>query len=164
MDNGNSTPGESPCKCGWMGRNWKWFVPVLLLICGALFVSFVTKGELVKAWLDARNIKTSPPFQMAMEQLRADAEVVKQLGEPLEQEGAASGEVSTDNAKSASGNANFYFDLKGPKGTATVHCQGKMIDGKWGISILAVTFADGSRHSIDVAGDDSLEEAPAWSP
>lgn len=161
MENGNSTAGKNSCKRGWMGRNWKWFAPLLVLICGALFVSFVTKGELLKAWLDARRIKTSEPFQMAMEQLRADAEVVKQLGEPIKQEGAASGEVSSD---AKDGNARFYFDLAGPKGTANVACQGRMIDGKWGLSTLTVTFADRSRHTVNVGGDKSLQEAPAWSP
>ncbi len=169
MENSDSTPSECSCRCGCgcLGRNWKWLVPLLLLICVVLFVSFVTKGELVKTWLADRTIKASEPFQMALEKLRADPEVVKQLGEPLEPTGQASGEVGTETAdgKPATGNANFYFDLTGPKGTANVHCQGKMIDGKWGLSTLKVTFADGSRHSVDVSGaDDSLEEAPAWSP
>ncbi len=175
MDNCDSTPGGSSCKCGWLGRNWKWFVPVLLLaifvICGglavALFAAFIGKGELLEVYRADVRIKASQPFQMALEKIRADAEVVKQLGEPIEPVELASGEVpaETDDGKPLSGNANFYFDLAGPKGTASVFCQGKMIDGKWGLSILKVTFADGSRHSVEVSGgDDSLHEAPAWSP
>ncbi len=167
MENVDSTPDGCSCKCGCLGRNWKWLILVLLVICGALFVIFVTKGELIKVFLNARGIKNSEPFQMALEKIRADAEIVKQLGEPLEPTGQASGEVSTesDDGKPVSGNANFYFDLAGPKGTASVACQGKMIDGKWGLSTLKVTFADGSRHSVEVSdADDSLEEAPAWSP
>ena len=167
MENNDSTTSECSCTCGCLGRNWKWLVPLLLLICVGLFVYFVTEGALVKAWLADRSIKASEPFQMALENIRDDAEVVKQLGEPLEPTGQASGEVrtETDNGKSLSGNANFYFDITGPKGTANVACQGKMIDGKWGLSTLTVTFADGSRHSVEVSdADDSLEDAPAWSP
>ncbi len=167
MENNDSTTSECSCTCGCLGRNWKWLVLLLLLICVGLFVYFVTEGALVKAWLADRSIKTSEPFQMALENIRDDAEVVKQLGETLEPTGQASGEVrtETDNGKSLSGNANFYFDLTGPKGTANVHCQGKKIDGKWGLSTLTVTFADGSRHSVEVSdADDSLEDAPPWSP
>ncbi|MEA1949940.1 MAG: cytochrome c oxidase assembly factor Coa1 family protein [Planctomycetota bacterium] len=167
MENCDSTPAASPCQSGWMGRNWKWFVPILLLLCVVvavgLFWTFVGKGELLEVIQADRRIKASEPFKMAMEAIRADAEVVKRLGEPLEQTGQASGEVPAD-AKAKDGNANFYFEIKGLKDTADVHCQGKMIDGKWGLSTLNVTFADRKRHSVEVAGDSSLDEAPAWSP
>ena len=154
MENNDSTTSECSCTCGCLGRNWKWLVLLLLLICVALSV--------VKLTQNARHIKNSEPFQMAMEKIRADAEVVKQLGEPLKPSWLPTGEVSSE---AKVGNANFYFDLTGPKGTANVACQGRMIDGKWGLSTLKVTFADGSRHSVEVSdADDSLDEAPAWSP
>ncbi|MBN2295769.1 MAG: hypothetical protein JXM70_25280 [Pirellulales bacterium] len=167
MENPDSTPSACSCQTGWMGRNWKWFVPVLLLLCVVvavgLFWAFVGKGELIEVYQADKRIKASEPFKMALDAIKADAEVVKQLGEPLETVGQASGEVPKD-ADAKTGNANFYFDIKGSKDSANVHCQGKMIDGKWGLSALYVTFTDGKRHPVEVGGDSSLDEAPAWKP
>jgi hypothetical protein len=178
MDNCDSNTAVEPRRRGWLGRNWKWFVPVFVLLlfvlCAgvavALFFKFVGQGELLEIYRADGVIKASEPFRMAIEQLEADGEVVKRLGEPAEAVGYASGSViessDDDNGGGEStGNANFYFELAGPKGAADVACQGKMVDGKWGLSVLKVTFDDGTRHSVEISGgDDGLEEAPAWSP
>ena len=174
MDNNDATAAVEVRDAGWLGRNWKWFVPLvvfmvfalLALVAVALFAKFVGKGELLEIYRADKIIKASEPYRMAMEELQADPQVIERLGEPVEVTEYASGSVDiiSEDGKEA-GNANFYFDLTGPKGTANVACQGKMIDGSWGLSTLAVTFADGKRHLVEISGDDDgLEEAPAWSP
>ena len=175
MDNCDCNAAVEPREKGWLGRNWKWFLPLLFVFCVVvavgLFAKFVGKGALMEVYRAYRAdgvIKASEPFRMALEQLEADPEVAERLGEPVAATGYASGEVfviSGEDGETAGGGANFYFDLAGPKGTANVACQGKMVDGRWGLSTLKVTFEDGARHSVEISGDDdSLEEAPAWSP
>ena len=174
MDNCDCNAAVEPCGKGWLGRNWKWFLPVffvlLVVVAVGLFAKFVGKGalmEVYRAYQADGVIKASEPFRMALQQLEADPEVVKRLGEPVEAADYASGSVDVvcEDGVETGGNANFYFDLAGPKGTASVACQGKTVDGKWGLSMLNVTFDDGTRHSVEISGgDDGLDEAPAWTP
>ena len=159
----------------WMARNWKWFVPLFILgifvFCGGvgvwLFAKYVGQGEFLEIYRADKAIKASEPFRMAMELLAADAEVVDRLGEGIEVSGQASGSISDEGGANgeSSGSLNCYFPISGPKGEADVACQGKMIDGKWGLSVLNVTFADGTRHAVEISGgEDGIEEAPAWAP
>ena len=174
MDNCDCNAAGAPCEKGWLGRNWKWFLPVfcvlLMVVAVGLFAKFVGKGALMEVYRAYRAdgvIKTSEPFRLALQQLQADPEVMERLGEPVEATDYASGSVDVfcEDGVETGGNANFYFDLAGPKGTASVACQGKMVDGRWGLSMLTATFDDGKRHLLKISGaDDGLDEAPAWTP
>jgi hypothetical protein len=103
------------------------------------------------------------PYQMAVDKVTKDAQVKGQLGEPIE---VASwfprGSVNLTNDH---GDANLTFQIRGPKGKASVNVVARKITGKWGLTSLDVTYPDGSRQPIDVSEDgDSEMDAPRWQP
>lgn len=103
------------------------------------------------------------PYQMAIARVTQDPEVKEKLGEPIE---VASwfpqGSVSVTNDQ---GDANLTFQIRGPKGKASVNVVARRISGKWGLTSLDVTYPDGSRQLIDVSGEGDTElDAPRWQP
>jgi len=103
------------------------------------------------------------PYQMAVDKVTTDAQVKEKLGEPIE---VASwfpqGSVNLTNDQ---GDANLTFQIRGPKGKASVNVVARRIAGKWGLTSLDVTYPDGSRQPIDVTEDgDSELDAPRWQP
>jgi len=152
--------GNERC-CGWWARNWKWFVPALFLgcflalcgCCSGMFLFFFS------------SIESSEPYKLALERVKADTVVVERLGEPIEgiRWPLPSGNVYIEDGR---GEANIEFNIEGPKGQAHVSTQARCVAGAWALVDVAVTFEDGERSflKIDLAGQDSLGEAPKWEP
>ena len=121
---------------GWLGRHWWWLVPASLLLlvlsCGFWGGIFV--------WL-VGSLKSSTPYQMALDRVRSDPQVVEKLGQPIEDTSwMPTGNFSYRTINGvASGEANFYFSVSGPKGTAHVHAEARCRDGKWSFRVLTVT-------------------------
>ena len=108
-------------------------------------------------------VKSSEPYQMALELVQKDPKVIEQLGEPIEQ--VFWPPPSAKGLEGGPGRATLNFELAGPKGKAKVEAEGRMIEGKWGLARLQVTIAEtGQRISIDTAETSGLEEAPKWPP
>ncbi|MCX7426291.1 MAG: cytochrome c oxidase assembly factor Coa1 family protein [Planctomycetia bacterium] len=160
MSNPYAFPVAEPRQRSWFGRNWWWVLLValalFLLICCGVCGGFFLTGVTV--------FKNSEPYQLALEKVKQDPEVVKRLGEPIEDGFIPQGNVNINNDR---GDATLNFDVTGPNGTAHVMSQSRLINGKWGLTQLGVTFDDGQRITIDtVGGGDANDpgEAPPWKP
>ena len=145
MSNPYATPVAEPRQRSWFGRNWWWVLLVALVVF--LLVCCGVCGGLGFFGLAA--IKQSEPYQLALEEVRQNPEVIKRLGEPIEDGLVPVGEVSIENNR---GSANLLFDVTGPNGTAHVMSQAQMVGGSWGLTQLEVTFDTGERITIDTAG------------
>jgi len=151
---------EQPQR-SWFGRNWWWFVPGVILLpilaCGGCFLGF-------RAFKIAHT-KASPPYQQALAAVQDSPEVQEALGQPIEDTTwVPTGELTVDNNR---GEANLIFQVAGPKGSATVSFNARMVGGTWGLNELVVTVDQtGERIVIDTTelGDRDAGggAAPAW--
>jgi len=131
-----------PQRKGWWARNWKWFVPVgcltsLAVVVGVivLFISLVFGV-----------MKSSDAYKQAMVAVRANQQVVANLGTPIEEGTFVSGNVSVTNG---SGQAELAIPVSGPHGTGTVYVQATKSAGQWTFDELVVEI-DETQHRIDL--------------
>lgn len=120
---------------GWFRRNLWWIVPGAVIVvvapiacCGGIFW-----------WV--LGLKSSQPYQLALEQVRHNPQLIAQLGEPIaESSWMPIGDFSIKSSNgSSTGKADFIFFVAGPKGTAHVHAVATSRDGKWQIQRLEAT-------------------------
>lgn len=144
-----------PAQRGCFFRNLWWMLPAAFLVlvlpcgcCGGIFVWFF------------HSLKSSEPYQMAMERVRTDPRVIEQIGKPVEESSwMPTGNFSYHIVNGvASGEATFDFNVAGPRGTAHVHAQASCRDGKWRFLQLQVTPASTGR-VISLPVDDEPEKA-----
>jgi hypothetical protein len=158
LDQGPAAPAERPRR-GWLGRNWIWFVPatllVLALLCGGCCVGII--GAIFGV------LKSSEPYQMALERVQNDPGVIQQLGQPIEEAGwFPTGEV---NIRNGQGDARLDFAVAGPQGKAHVHTEARRVGGRWGLTRLEVTPDGGQRIVLDVSAQKPEEQdAPLFQP
>ncbi|NUQ66028.1 MAG: hypothetical protein HUU20_26505 [Pirellulales bacterium] len=157
-DYGPTTFEAEPPRRSWWSRNWLWAVPVgclaMVLGCGGCCLGVF--GTALYA------LKSSPPYQMALEKVRTSPQVIEELGEPIEEAGwFPTGNV---NVKNGGGDALLDFDVAGPKGRAHVQARARRINGEWGLTTVEVTLADGKRIPLELEGEVGVEEAPRWNP
>lgn len=150
----------SPPRRGWWRRNWLWVVP-----SGCLVAVLLAAGLCAGIIFGAMGmLKSSEPYQMALEQVRQNPKVIEALGEPIQESGwFPAGNLKVENDR---GEAQFDFDVAGPKGKAHVRSQARLIDGKWGLTTLEVTGPDGKRLPLETGAAEAagMEEAPRWTP
>jgi hypothetical protein len=145
---------------------WVWillialFVPMFLCagLCGGLFLLRVKTVEVAeqraqRAESDAiravaeQAARSGPAYQqMAMERIQADLDVKAKLGQPIRQTGRSSFRSQTSADEST---AELDYEVRGPRGKATVHGEAVEIDGRWWFEKLDVTCSDGE--TIDLA-------------
>ncbi|HLA85226.1 MAG TPA: cytochrome c oxidase assembly factor Coa1 family protein [Thermoguttaceae bacterium] len=154
-----TVPPSRPQK-GWFGRNW-WWVLLLVLVGGGVACAGICTGVV---YFGIKVMKDSEPYQLTLQAVRSDPTVVERLGEPIQDDWQVSVQVV------ASGNratARVDVPVSGPKGTAEVSSESQMINGKWGLTSVEVTFSNGDRHALDIKADQAGEgasEAPKWPP
>jgi len=137
----STAAGTTEHPRGWFKRNWKWFVPTLIL--APLVIGAISLGGYVL--LRASKYKASEPYKMALSEVLLNKEVADRLGAPVVDGWNPSGNLPTD---SQSGTARFNFNIFGPQGQADVATSARLVDGEWGITNLEITFADGTRRSL----------------
>jgi hypothetical protein len=119
-----------------------WLVPLLvglpLLICGGCCVGSFFFGS--------RALATLEPFTTALERIQNDGIVRDRLGEPIEPGMFPSHFQFNDQMDT--GNAEFQFDVSGPKGSAKVSTEADKQSGNWRTTKLDVTFEDGETISL----------------
>jgi hypothetical protein len=137
-------PPGTPPRRGWFGRNWKWFVPLVIVLpiivcCGGITtIMGVAFGA----------IKSSEPYKYAVAQAEANPQVVAALGTPIKTGFMVSGNINLNND---AGNADLSIPVSGPKGSGTIHVVGTKTGGVW--TYNSVTFqAAGSPQPIDLIG------------
>ena len=120
-----------PPKRGWWSRNWKWVVPVVILLpvlaCGTCFTAVFGL------------MKSSEPYKTAVERAKNHPAVIAALGTPIKEGFMASGTVNTSGD---SGNADLSIPISGPKGSGTIHVVGSKSGGKWSYSVMEVRIKD----------------------
>ena len=92
-------------------------------------------------------IKSSEPYSESLRRAQASAELIEELGEPIESGFLVQGNIHLNNND---GNADLNYTVSGPKGTATVNVVGSKKDGVWSYSEMNATPSDGSA-LIDLA-------------
>ncbi len=126
----------------WWQRNWKWFVPVIVvtpvLVCGGfitLLFSFV------------HGVMTgSGAYEQALVAARGDTAVVAALGMPIEDGFFVTGNVQVN---SQSGWAELAIPISGPRGEATIFVAAEKDGGEWYFDTLDV-LVDGTDEWIDL--------------
>ncbi len=113
-----------PRQAGWFVRNWKWFVPVgcfgmILMVAG--FIAAV-------AYIAFGSVKSSVVYQQAMDKTRSNADVIRELGEPIEAGWLISGRIKVNDSF---GSADMSIPVSGPKKSGKVYVVATKRMGKW---------------------------------
>lgn len=132
----------------WVARNGCWFFPLIGVFILAPIACCI--GGIFFMWSFV-----SAPRDAALEIVRNDPQVVQELGQPIE----AGSSVSLRNfsVQNGDGKGEITFDVKGPKGSATV--EGSMIvkNNIWTAEILTVKTDSGLSIKIPEESDDNAD-------
>jgi len=115
----------------WWQKNWKWFVPVLAagaLTTVALFVCLVFVFV-------AGIFKSNDAYATAMERVRANPILVRELGTPIEAGWRFAGSVKINGP---SGSADFSAPLHGSHGRGTLYVTATKSADRWHYTVLEV--------------------------
>ncbi len=134
----------------WWSRNWKWFVPTLVVTGMALIAAFILA---IMSFLFGM-MKSSEPYQTGLSRARADAAVVAALGEPITPGYFVQGNID---GSAASGEANLAIPLKGSRGAATLYVEANKRAGEWQYETLVVALDGGQRIDLRDEDDDAGE-------
>lgn len=118
-------------EADWWDRNWKWFVPTLVLSLLVLMAGFFVALFYFVFGL----IKGSEPYQMSLELAASSPALIAKIGEPIEPGWLVTGNISYHNA---SGDADLTIPLEGPKGEATLYIVAKRELGEWTLTRAVV--------------------------
>ena len=140
-------PGSAPPPArprGWFGRNWKWFVPLVIVLplivcCGG--ITAIVGGVFGM-------IKSSEPYKHALATAQANPQVIAALGTPVEAGFMAGGTINVNNNN---GNAELVIPIKGSKGSGVVSVSATKTNGVWTYEKLEFQ-QPGSQQAIDLKG------------
>jgi hypothetical protein len=124
----------------WFSRNWKWFVPTLVL--GLVLLIAVAVGALLTFVFGL--LKSSEPYQHAVAVASSNPAVVRELGTPIVPAWYISGNI---NVSGSSGDADLAIPLKGSLHRGTVYVVAKKTAGIWAYDKLQV-LVDGQESPI----------------
>jgi len=110
-----------------------------LIGCGALIV-LCGVGIVVIVAIVFGAIKSSDAYRGARATAERDPRVIEVLGSPVKEGLWVAGNV---NVRDHTGEANFEFPIRGPKGRARVHAVATKESGTWRYSELTVTPSNG---------------------
>jgi len=126
----------------WFSRNWKWFIPTLILGLVLLLALFV--GGLVTFVFGL--LKSSEPYQHAVAVASSNPDVARELGTPIVPSWYLSGNI---NVSGSSGDADLAIPLKGSLHRGTVYVVAKKTDGIWKYSALKM-LVEGRESPIEL--------------
>jgi hypothetical protein len=122
-------PPLSPRPRTWFERNWKWLVPLLIvvvLVCCSAFV-----GGLF--YVIATEFRASYPYQLAVKRATESPAVAAKLGRPLHVGWFISGNM---NFSGTEGSATFSIPVSGPNGKGQIMVAGKKHGNRWTFETL----------------------------
>lgn len=123
----------------WWQRNWKWFVPTLLVVGFALIAGFIL---LILTFVMSM-MKSIEPYRHSVGDARENAAVTAALGEPIQEGWLVGGHFEESGG---SGTASLSIPLTGPKGEATLYVEASKSGGQWQYQTEAVELkASGQR-------------------
>jgi hypothetical protein len=135
----------------WFQRNWKWFVPLLVVVAVSFIAIFV--GALLYGVESM--FRASYPYELAVQRATASPAVAEAIGVPLHIGWFVSGSV---NFSGAEGSASLSIPISGPKGRGRIMVVGKKHLNVWKFDVFEVD-AQGKDEPIPL-----LEPAPALAP
>jgi hypothetical protein len=139
------TPPPIPTKqaTDWWGRNWKWFVPIVVT------VALVAISGFIAAIMGF--IKSSDVYVGALARAQSAPAVIAAIGTPIRDAYFVSGNITLTGP---TGVADLAIPVTGPKGGASVFVQASKRLGAWHFDHMIVQV-DATQQKID------LSEQPA---
>ena len=136
----------------WLGRNWKWFVPV-----GCLTVGLVVAAAAVALVFGiAGVIRKAEPYQEGLALAQANPVVTQRLGSPLEAGLMVMGNI---NIQGDDGTADISFPISGPKGEGKVYVAARKVRGQWIYDVVEADTGTPPRVDLLAAQQQALLEA-----
>ncbi|QNH19476.1 Cytochrome oxidase complex assembly protein 1 [Xanthomonas sp. GW] len=134
---------------GWWSRHWKWAVPLVVMVLGAMLLASIAVFVLGIA----RVTKSSEPYRVGLMAAQLDQRVIDALGAPVKDGIMPSGSISTSNG---TGSANFSVSLHGARGNGTLYIEAERHAGEWHYTTLQVLPDAGEAIPLldDVAPDE----------
>jgi hypothetical protein len=127
----------------WWQRNWKWFVPTIVVVGVGAIVGFVL---LIFSFVMTL-MKSSEPFRHGLAEARENPAITAALGEPIQEGSMISGNFQESGP---TGSASLAIPLSGPKGDATLYVEAHKSAGQWQYQTLVVELkASGQRIDLE---------------
>jgi hypothetical protein len=141
---------------GWFLRNWKWFVPALVI------VFFVFPLALIGSVFAA--MKNSDVAKESLVRAQANPLLMQKLGTPIQEGWLVSGSI---NVSTTSGDADLAVPISGPKGQGKIYITAHKGAGAWDYQVM-VAAIEGSDQRINLLSDATpgaeLPATPAGAP
>jgi hypothetical protein len=115
----------------WFSRNWKWFLPTVIL-GPLLLLSLVIGGVMTFVF---GLMKSSEPYRHAVALAQKNPQVLRELGGPIEPGWFTTGNV---NVSDSSGEANMAIPLNGKLRRGGLFVAAKKSNGVWSYQRLEV--------------------------
>jgi hypothetical protein len=122
-------PPVIPRQRSWFERNWKWFVPTLVMVAVGVLALFI--GGICMVVLGM--IKASHPYQEALRKVQTDSQAIELLGEPIQPKWWVMGNIQLNNS---SGHADLTIPVSGPKQNGTIFLEANRRAGEWKFKYL----------------------------
>jgi cytochrome oxidase complex assembly protein 1 len=136
----------------WFARNWKWFVPSVVVVLALGFGLFL--------WGTLRFVnqmfRLSEPYQAAVQKVEQSPLVAKRLGQPIQIGAFASGEVSSSNT---TGHARLSIPISGPLGRGRIIVIAQKLGSRWVYHLIEVRV-DGDPAAIVIEGSEDAVPPP----
>jgi len=130
---------SGPPQKGWFGRNWKWFVPLLIVVVLSPCRLCAGFGGWAAFWLKGQ-VKKSQPYQDSLAIVQNDPRVTAALGTPVKVTTGPWGAIDEDATPST---IVAYYEVEGPNGSASVMLEGEKLNA-WRIRVLTVDLPGGA--------------------
>lgn len=150
-------PATPPPRRSWWSRNWGWVVAAGCLVPVLLMGSCVA----AVAWFTVGAIRSSEPYQEALDRARAHPAVAERLGTPIEPKWWLTGSIDLNND---TGTANIRIPISGPKGEASIDVAATKSSGAWTYTRMLVEPATGPPIDLLHASLPSTEEPADTDP
>lgn len=124
-------PQTVVARPGWWERHWRWAVPVICVAGMAMFAGAIFALMSVVFGM----MRDSEPYRLAMREARGNAEVVRTLGQPIEEGWMVSGSINTAGTR---GQAELAIPIEGPKAGGTLYVEAHARNGVWTYDVLLV--------------------------
>jgi hypothetical protein len=134
-----SSPPPNP---SWFSRNWKWFVPVIVITPILLLTLFVG-GIFVFVF---GILKSSEPYKHTVEVVTHDPQALQALGAPVEIGRLASSNVNTTED---SGEADLSIPVHGTAHEGKVYVIAKKSSGVWHYEKIQL-WVNGESNGLDL--------------
>jgi len=136
-----ATPVAPPRRRGWFARNWKWFVPALLIVLVVFPIAIL--GSVFAA------IRSSDAAKESLLRAQSNPLVVQELGAPIEEGWLVAGNI---NVSGTSGDADLAVPISGPKAKGKIYVIAHKSAGVWSYSVMTAAI-DGSDQRINLLSE-----------